>query len=230
MILFLFVLGIGFGQTNYWTVYNMKIKSGQETKVLASLDDFFNSDVGKSLPTAVINATMFSNSTEDYTHQVIFASPDKATFGKMYSGALNQNKDFQLLTNILDRNTESRGSYLGKSIDATPNTNAIFSTVIGISVSDPVTYLSEWRKLKSAVTTMWGGNVTFDFHQMLSGNEPGWTHVVVVSAPDFETLLDISDRIYSTPEFMTFAKNVSGIRKMMSNNTTVQLKTYNAPQ
>ncbi len=220
----------GFAQTMYWTAYNMKVKNGDDAKVLSAIDNFMNSETGKTMPPAALTSKLFSNSEQDFTHQVIFISPDKTSFGKMYSGTLQQSADFQLLGATLDHSTSNVGSYLGKSVDMSAASNGNYNTVVSLSVTDPATYISEFKKFAAAIKAQWGGKVGIALHRVLSGNEEGVTHIAVIDAPDFETLLDFSDQVYSSSFFASFNMKVKDIRSPVSNFSTVTLKRYNAPE
>ena len=228
LVLCLLFATVTIGQSNFWSVYNFKVDAGDEAKVLSALDDFFTSNTGKALPPATINGLMFGNSDQDFTHQVIFFAPINADFTNMYSGYLASEESFILLTSILDRYSSSAGSYLGKALDISPNPNARYSQQIMLSISDPATYLKEFKIFKAGVAKQWP-QVTLDLHQFLSGGESGVSHVAVIHAPSFEMMMDFADKIYTTPGFQNFASKVSGIRKLVNNNSMVTIKNYNQP-
>ena len=229
LLLALCLASAGFAQTVYWSVYNLKVKNGHEAHVVNAIDKFMNSEAGKSMPTMVLTSKLFSSSEQDFTHQVIFSSPDKAVFGKMYSGILQQTADFQLLSASLDPSSKNVGSYLGKSLDVTNAGNGNYRTVVSLSVSDPATYLAEYKKFAAAIKAHWAGKVGIALHQVLSGNERDVTHVAVVDAPDFETLLDFSDQVYDSSFFRDFNRKVKDIRSTVSNSSTLILNSYNLP-
>jgi hypothetical protein len=214
----------------YWTAYNLKVNGGDQAQVVAAIDKFMASETGKAMPTASLVSKLFSSSEQEYTHQIVFGTTDKAAFGKMYSGILNQSTDFQLLGAALSNTSHNVGSYLGKSLDASAGSNGNYTTYVSLGVSDPATYLAEFKKLAAAVKSNWGGKVGMALHQFLSGNEAGVSHIVVVDAPDFETLLDFSDKIYSSAYFNDFNMKVKGIRSTVSNSSNVIVKRYNVPQ
>ena len=217
-------------QNIYWTVYTMNVDGGQEANFMNTMDRFFESEVGKTMPTAIVRGMMFQNSKSDVSHQVIFSTTDKSQFGKMYSGKLNSHAEFRLLSSKLNQMSESVASYLGKSIIFTSRPDNVFTINIELDVSNPSEYAAGFQTLSDEVEKMWEGKVGMDLHQVLSGNEPNVTHVAVISAPDFETLLDFSDKIYTSPAFAKFAASVGNLRELISNRTTLVLKRYNVPE
>ncbi len=220
----------GFSQTMYWAVYNMKVNNGAEAKVLSAIDKYMMSETGKSMPTTAVNAKLFGSSEQEFTHQVIFSTLDKAVLGKLYSGMLQQKADFQLLGATLDEGTTGVGSYLGKSIDMTAASLGNYNMAVSLSISDPATYAAAYKTFAAAIKTKWGGKVGIALHRVLSGNEEHVTHVVVADAPDFVTLLDFSDQLYGSSFFADFNMKVKDIRSPISNFSTVTLKRYNMPE
>lgn len=219
-----------FSQTTYWTAYNMKVESGQEEKLVNALDRFMASDVGKTLPTAYLRGRMFSNSETDFTHQIVFLTQDISVMGKMYSGLLQQDKDFQLMGSVMSSITENAGSYLGKSLFSIGSTTGNFSTIISLDVDDPAAYLPAFKKMSEGVNSEWGDEISASLHQVLSGNEEDVSHIAVVSAPNFEKLLSFWDKFYATPYFKEFNSVAKDIREVVSNLTLVTMKRYNMPE
>ena len=216
-------------QDFFWTVYNFKVKNGDDAKVLNAIDKFMESETGKAMPPAILTSKLFGSTQADFTHHLAFFTDDKAVFGKMYSGVLQQSADFQLMGSELDPSIKNGGSYLGKSVETSFGSQGNYRTLISLSVTDPVTYLSEFKKFASTITTQWEGKIGMVLHRFLSGSEPGVTHIAVISAPDFETLLDFSDKIYESKEFSEFNKNVRDIRSPIANNSDVVVRRYNLP-
>jgi len=216
-------------QTVYWSVYNLKVKNGDDAKVVNAIDKFMSTETGKAMPTATLTGKLFGSSAQEHTHQIIFASTDKAAFGKMYSGELQQTADFQLLGSSLDPSSKNVGAYLGKSLDYSAGGNGNYRTTVSLSVSDPVTYLAEFQKFAAAVKAHWDGKVGIALHRFLSGSEAGVSHVAVIDAPDFETLLDFSDKVYESSFFGEFNMKVKDIRTPVANSSNVVLRRYNVP-
>lgn len=226
----LFITSAAFTQTVFWTAYNIKVNNGDDAKVFNAIDKFMESETGKTIPSATFSSKLFSSSEQEYTHQLVFGTTDKAAFGKMYSGILNLSTDFQLLGTQLDPSSHNVGSYLGKSLDNSDGASGNYTSYISLGVSDPATYLAEFKKFSAAVKANWSGKVGISLHQFLSGNEVGVSHIAVVDAVDFETLLDFTDKIYSTSYFLDFNNKVKGIRAVVSNSSNVVVKRYNVPQ
>ena len=74
----------------------------------------------------VLHFVSIAGSNNEWTHRVSFGTQDKKLLAKMYSGILNQSKDFALFGNTMDRTTEGKGSYLGKSLIGEPLQNSNF--------------------------------------------------------------------------------------------------------
>ena len=219
----------GFAQTMYWAVYHFEVKPGYETEVGNAFDRFFASETGKKLPYAAFGANMFSSSKDRWTHEILFASPNKEDFGKMYSGMLQQSIDYALLSQSLDVSMNGVASYLGKSIISEPIPGNNYSMVYELSVSDPATYAAAFTEMREAVLKKTDGKMGLDLHQFISGNEKDATHVAVATASSFEKLLDYTDTIFSSAEFAAFAKKVKDIRKRLRTFTTWTVKEYNVP-
>lgn len=216
-------------QTTYWTAYNMEVNPGQEQNVVNAIDNFMASDVGKTMPSMFLRASLFSNSETSFTHQVVFLTEDISVIGKMYSGILQQTKDFQLMGSVLGASTKDQGSYLGKSLFRIGSITGNFTTIIAMNVDDPVTYFSAFKKMAEGVNAQWGDEIGASLHQVLSGNEEDVTHLAVVSAPDFEKLLSFWDKFYTTSYFKEFNSVVKDIREVISNQTVVTMNRYNMP-
>ncbi len=124
-----------------------------------------------------------------------------------------------------------KASYLGKSlITGTPNPAHVVSTIFEMSISDPTTYAAAFTTFRNAILAKSGGKMSMDLHQFLSGNEPGATHVVVVSTASVSDMLDMTDLIYSSSDFATYAAKVKDIRKVLRTFTMVTAKMYNMPE
>lgn len=220
---------VGMSQTMYWSVYQFEIKAGQETEVMTAMDAFFKSDIGKSLPYAALSSAMFTSSKDKWTHEVLFASPNKSDFGEMYSGKMQQSLDYVLLGKTMNKSTKRVASYLGKSVIAAPSPGNNFVTVFEMSISDPKKYLPEFTKMRTAMIAASGGKMGMDLHQFFSGNELGATHAAVVTAATFADLLDYTDMVFSSSEYASFASKVKDIRKILRTFTTYTVKEYNVP-
>ena len=72
-LLVLCIAYVGFSQTMYWAVYNMKVNNGAESKVLTAIDKYMMSETGKSVPTAAVTAKLFGSSEKEFSYQVIFS-------------------------------------------------------------------------------------------------------------------------------------------------------------
>ena len=219
----------GYAQTIYWTVYHFEVKPGFENEIAGSFDRFFESETGKDMPYAAFGANMFSSSKDRWTHEVVFASPNKEDFGKMYSGMLQQSADFSVMIQSMDRGTDGVASYLGKSIISEPNPEEKYSTIYELSVSDPAAYVAAFSEMRTALKAKIP-NLGLHLHQFISGNEKDATHVVVASAATFDELLGFTDTVFASDEFATFAGKVKDIRKILRVFTTITLKEYNVPE
>ncbi|MDH3649963.1 MAG: hypothetical protein OEQ53_09775 [Saprospiraceae bacterium] len=219
----------GFSQTMYWSVYHFEVKPGFENEIGAAFDRFFESEAGKALPYAAFGVNMFSNSKDNWTHEMLFATPDKAQFGKMYSGMLQQTAEYAVMSQSMDRASKPVASYLGKSLIGEPIPGNNYSTVYELAVSDPATYSAAFSEMRTAVMAKTGGKMGLDLHQFISGNEEGATHVAVATAPSFAELLDYTDVVFGSEEFAAFAKKVKDIRQVLRVFTTLTVKEYNVP-
>ena len=208
-LLFFFSTTALVAQSTYWTVYHFQVKPGQEDDVMAAMTKFFSSDVGKTLPPANFEASMFSSSKDKWTHQVVFFSEDADAFGEMYSGQLQSKLEFQMFGATMDQATVGVASYLGKSILGEPVAGNRYTTVYELSVSD--------------------GKLGVQLHAFISGNEMGATHVATISAPDMASMLKYTDIAFSSDAMATFAGKVQSIRKRLRTFSTVNITTFNPP-
>ena len=228
-VLICVIASLGYAQSMYWSVYHFEVKPGFDEEVVNAFDRFFDSETGKSMPYAALGSALFSSSKDDWSHQVIFASPNKADLAKMYSGMLQQSKDYALFGSSLDRSIEGVAAYLGKSILGEDIPENSYSTIYELSVSDPATYVEAFSDLRDAIIDKSDGKLGVVLHQFISGNEHGATHVAVISAPSFQAMLDYTDLIFSSQEMATFAVKVKDIRKRLRTFTTFRMKEYNVP-
>ena len=219
----------GISQNMYWSVYHFEVEAGQEASVSAAFDQIFDSEIGKTLPYAVLAAPVFNSSRDKWTHEVLFASPDKAGLDALYSGKLQLTKDFALFAQVMNSSTEGVAVYLGKSLIAEPVPGNIWSTVYEMSVSDPGKYAEAFNKMRTAMRAATDGKMGLDLHQLLSGNEKGATHVAVATAASFADLLEYTDMLFASSEYASFAGEVKDIRTILRVFTTRNLKEYNVP-
>ncbi len=231
MLACLMVMAVFAQDNSYWAVYHFEVKPGHESEVVSAMDRFFASETGKQLPPANLGARLFGSSKDKFTHDIVFYSTDKSVLGKMYSGMLTTSKDMMLLDATFNRSIKGVASYLGKSlITGTPNPAHVVSTIFEMSISDPTTYAAAFTTFRNAILAKSGGKMSMDLHQFLSGNEPGATHVVVVSTASVSDMLDMTDLIYSSSDFATYAAKVKDIRKVLRTFTMVTAKMYNMPE
>ncbi len=227
--LFFFLVTSLVAQSTYWTVYHFQVKPGQEDDVMAAMTKFFSSDVGKTLPPANFEASMFSSSKDKWTHQVVFFSEDANAFGEMYSGQLQSKLEFQMFGATMDQATVGVASYLGKSILGEPVAGNRYTTVYELSVSDPGAYLTAFTDLRDAIIEMSDGKLGVQLHSFISGNEMGATHVATISAPDMASMLKYTDIAFSSDAMATFNGKVQSIRKRLRTFSTVNITTFNPP-
>ena len=116
------------------------------------------------MPTTIVSAFLFANSEQKATHRMAFLSEKKAVFGKMYSGILQQISDFQLVTSSMDQGSSNVGSYLGKSLHATPPAQNNYAVAISLSVLDPVAYLAAFKTFSAEVLEKWEGKLDMLLH------------------------------------------------------------------
>ena len=224
------VVGLFAQGSFYWAAYHFEVKPGHENDVVSAFDRFFDSETGKKLPAAGLDAAIFGSSKDDFTHTLVFFSQDKADIGGIYSGFLQQSPHMWALSNTLDNAIKGTASYLGKSlINGPPNPSFMFSNIYEMSVKDPAAYAPAFSKFRDGVLAMTGGKVSLDLHQFLSGNEPDATHVVVMSAASVTDILDALDMVFGSQEFADYNAKVKDNRTLLRVFTTVNAKQYNFP-
>ena len=119
---------------------------------------------------------------------------------------------------------------MGKQLVGEPISGNNYSTIYELSVEDPSSYAAAFSKMREGLMAKTGGKMGLDLHQFISGNEPEATHVAVATAPTFKDLLEFTDIVFSSDEYMTFAKEVKGNRTILRVFSTLTLKEYNLPE
>ena len=229
-ILALFVLSFGFGQDMYWSVYHFTVKSGDEEAVVQAVDKFFDSETGKKLPPAAFGAAMFTNSSSKWTHEVRFAAPTSDGLAQMYSGFLQASTDFAILDHTFSNSTKPVASYLGARLLGNYVPKAYFATVYELGVSDPAAYGAAFKTLYDEVLAMTDGGLSLSLHQVISGNEPGATHVVVAAAKSLDALLSYQNKIGQSAAWGKFVPVARANSEVLRQFTTVTFKEYNLPE
>jgi hypothetical protein len=225
----LFFSVVVFGQNPYWVVYDFEVHPDHEASVVNSFNQFFSSETGKMLPSASLSVSMFANSETKFTHRMAFWSDDAKELGKLYSNEMRGATDAQLMFSQTSKHLKPTASYLGKALIWAPNTFN-YSTVYVLGVSDPATYAAAFSEMRDAMMTASGGKLGLDLHVINSGNEPGATHAVVASAASFEDLLTITDMVFSSDAFKTFARKVKDIRTILNRFTLYRAFMFNVEE
>lgn len=222
----LFFTSLIYGQSPYWVVYDFEVHPDEQSSVITSFNQFFGSETGKMMPSASLSGTMFANSETTFTHRVAFWSVDANELGKLYGPNMQSSTDAQLLFSNLNKHIKPVASYLGKALIFEPNQNQ-YSTAYVLSVNDPAAYAAAFAEMRTSVIAASGGRLGLDLHQILSGNEPGTTHAVVASAPSFPELLELTDMVFASDAFKTFAGKVKDIREVTNTFSLFQALMFN---
>jgi hypothetical protein len=222
----LFFTSFIYGQNLYWAVYDFEVNPDDQTAVINSFNQFFGSETGKMMPSASLSGTMFANSETTFTHRVAFWSADANELGKLYSPNMQNDTDAQLLFSNINKHIKPVASYLGKGLIVEPNEHQ-YSTTFVLNVKDPAAYAAAFTEMRTSVMAASGGRLGLDLHQIISGNEPGTTHAVVASAPSFPELLELTDMVFASDAFKTFAAKVKDIREVTNTFSLFRALMFN---
>lgn len=222
----LFLSTFIYSQSPYWAVYDFEVHPDDQSSVINSFNQFFGSETGKTMPSASLNVSMFANSQTTFTHRVVFWSDDAKAMGKLYTPEMQSSKDAQILFSNLNKYIKPVAAYLGKALIFGESQNP-YSTVYVMGVKDPAAYAEAFSQMRNTLIAESGGRLGLDLHQITSGNEPGATHAVVASAPSFPELLELTDMVFSSNAYKTFAGKVKDNREILNRFSLYRALMYN---
>ena len=194
ILLLLLISTLSFGQTRYWTSYNVIIEPENVEAVYNLFDDYF-----KSNPTSEnVNAYMYENHFRDngnnYTHSFIWAGGLDG-MGAQYAPKANNDWEL-LLTKANQLIKETHSATMGNTV-VNQGENKPIQRYFYLNVEDPEKYLMAFKKslkFRSKERQILLGGFS-------AGRSPdGETHWVIVGFDDMKSAMDTGSYRRSNPE------------------------------
>ena len=195
----------------------------EDAAVLEKMDDFMASEAAKDLPSVTLWA-MLLNGQEPETHCVVQQHPDGASFEK--AGAIFQSQagqDFlKDLSTVIVAGLEGAGTpmlYFG-DVDFEKNP---YLALYNIKVKDAKRYGEVFSDFMGSADLP--GSATL-YQDTFTGTE-NRTHYVVMSGPSLDALMDGISSTLNSDLGQKFQKRASNVRKLLSTNLMLHVKTWN---
>jgi len=91
-----------------------------------------------------------------------------------------------------------------------------------MEVSNPALYVKEFAEFSQNWAKKSGLNSSYGVGFPISGKNANYSHFVWTGAPDVETALTVTKKMFSDPLFAKYSAKVDGIRKLV--NTTMMVR------
>ena len=222
IFLFFTVTTFTSAQQIYWNCYNIVVDN--EVALTKALDDFMQTESGKSMTPASLSEMANSGSKYNATHGLCFFSPDASAL-ESNREKLN-NLQAGVLMSTWDSEVNIESSTLGQSLIADPSAfDLSFNVVVQINVKDPAFYGAAFAKMKEETASLYNGSL--ELHEALAGQETGVTHFVVARAKNMAEWISARNKIFASDAFQNFSSSVRNISEVLDIHSARVLKQYN---
>jgi len=210
-------------QQIYWNCFNIVVDN--EVALTKALDDFMNTESGKSMTPVSLSEMANSGSKYSATHGLCFFSPDASAL-ESNREKLN-NLQAGILMSTWDSEVTIESSILGQSLIADPSAFDLnFNVIVQINVKDPAFYGAAFAKMKEETVGLYNGSL--ELHETLAGQETGVTHIVVARAKNMAEWISGRNKIFASDAFQSFSSSVRNISEVLDIHSARVLKQYNA--
>ena len=195
----------------------------EDAAVVEKMDNFLASDAAQGLPSITLWAMLF-NGQEPETHCVVQQHPNGASFEK--AGAIFQSQagqDFlKDLSTVAVTGLEGAGTPMLNfgEVDFVKNP---FLALYNVRVKDAKRYGNIFSEFMESADLP--GSATL-YQDTFTGTE-NRTHYVVMSGPSLDALMDGISSTLNSDNGQKFQKRASGVRKLLSTNLMLHIKTWN---
>ena len=218
LIITLFISSLSYSQ--YCAFFDFKTENPE--MVVSSLKGMMQTDWAKNIQgTKSLFAYQF-NGTNGATHSVQFCFPDEAAFAS-FSSSWNSSLVAQVFGEKLNKYIEPVNQALNTPVwfqnDWTPD--QVFF-IYQMDVSDPSAYVKEFAEFSMSWAQKTGMTSSYGVGFPISGKNAEFSHFVWTGAPDIETALSTTKKMFNDPLFAKYSSKVSKIRKLV--NTTMMVR------
>ena len=222
IFLFFTYTTFSYAQKIYWNCYNIVVHN--EVALVKALDDFMNTESGKSMTPASLSEMANIGSKYNATHGLCFFSPDASAL-ESNREKLN-NLEAGVLMSAWDSEVNIESSILGQSLIADPSSfDLTFNVVVQINVKDPEFYGAAFAKMKEETANLYNGSL--ELHEALAGQETGVTHFVVARAKSMADWVTGRNNIFASDAFRNFSSSVRNISEVLDIHSARVVKQYN---
>ena len=218
LIITLFISSFTYSQ--YCAFFDFK--TDEPEMVVSSLKGMMQTEWAKNIQgTKSLFAYQF-NGTNEATHSVQFCFPDEASFAS-FSTSWNSSLVAQVFGEKLNKYIEPVNQALNTPVwfqnDWTPD--QVFF-IYQMEVSNPALYVKEFAEFSQNWAKKSGLNSSYGVGFPIIGKNADYSHFVWTGAPDVETALTVTKKMFSDPLFAKYSAKVDGIRKLV--NTTMMVR------
>ena len=222
LIITLFISSFSYSQ--YCAFFDFKTENPE--MVVSSLKGMMQTDWAKNIQgTKSLFAYQF-NGTNEATHSVQFCFPDEAAFAS-FSSSWNSSLVAQVFGEKLNKYIEPINQALNTPIwyknDWTPD--QVFF-IYQMEVSNPSLYVKEFAEFSESWANKSGLNSSYGVGFPISGKNADYSHFVWTGAPDIETALSNTKKMFSDPLFAKYSAKVDKIRKLVNTTMMVRLADF----
>ena len=201
-------------------------KTDEPEMVVSSLKGMMETEWAKNIQgTKSLFAYQF-NGTNEATHSVQFCFPDEAAFAS-FSSSWNSSLVAQVFGEKLNKYIEPINQALNTPIwyknDWTPD--QVFF-IYQMEVSNPSLYVKEFAEFSESWANKSGLNSSYGVGFPISGKNVDYSHFVWTGAPDIETALSNTKKMFSDPLFAKYSAKVDKIRKLVNTTMMVRLADF----
>lgn len=195
----------------------------EDAAVVEKMDTFMASDAAKGLPSVTLWA-MLLNGQEPETHCVVQQHPNGASFekaGQIFQSQAGQDflKD---LSTVIVAGLEGAGTPMLNFGDVDFEKNP-FLALYNVRVKDAKRYGDIFSDFMSSADLP--GSATL-YQDTFTGTE-NRTHYIVMSGPSLDALMDGISSTLNSDNGQKFQKRASSVRKLLSTNLMLHVKTWN---
>jgi hypothetical protein len=208
----------------YAQMYTLEVSD--PAKLLAAMQKFRGSVVGKKNPSGVSLNQFMANGDSEATHSIIVTYPaaaDMDTSRKLNAGT----KEWAEASATFQEVAEFQSSGLSALLKGTMKEGAITSANpvsmnIALAVTDQAAFMSAIDKLwDSSAANAFPGN-RFLVNVLASGESPA-THAVVFQANDMATLLTAMQTLQTSADMVNYLKKADDFRSVVSRTISIGL-------
>jgi hypothetical protein len=221
LLIALFISSFSYSQ--YCAFFDFK--TDEPEMVVSSLKGMMQTEWAKNIQgTKSLFAYQF-NGTNQATHTLQFCFPDEAAFAS-FSSSWNSSLVAQVFGEKLNKHIEPTNQALNTPVwfqnDWAPD--QVFF-IYQMEVSNPTLFVKEFAEFSQSWAKK-NGITSYGVGFPISGKNADYSHFVWTGAPDVETALSTTKKMFSDPLFAKYSTKVDGIRKLVNTTMMVRLMDF----